>query len=447
MHRLNHVCKWTEHGWKRITAEQAAEEHPGGTVSYYSSLFMCELCRQYVTFTDGEKVPRYFRHSDNDDKNCPERTFGSNQNSKTNIDPRKHNLPLRLIVKNNNSFSFELGFLYVPRDFLDKQACQEIIITTSDNREFKYNFERLNDEHITYLGVGNMPSEYYDIKTSEILANFWPDHVEGVNFEKHNVFDARTGIKLPADSDVQTERKYYVLTCRYLFRPSADVTIRKIIDGKNWKIYEVKAEKLSKEAGRFFLELGCWLTDRPLKINMIWPVHIETPYVNKHDSNNVILYFAGNRSVSVKTYPPINPVGRKVVQFFPKGRQQLIVSAGTANILQYIYLWRERLDTQKTDSPEIEVKDINGTHIEAGEHTELPKATPITIIAPFDGTVITYMDNAIIDKQELFSDKMFIVSHDVKYGIKLGNKNIGFNEKFYTFPYFLTFLLKRFLNK
>lgn len=34
---------------------------------------------------------------------------------------------------------------------------------------------------------------------------------------------------------------------------------------------------------------------------------------------------------------------------------------------------------------------------------------------------------------------------DIKYGIKLGYKNIGFNGKFYTFPYFLTFLLKRFI--
>lgn len=36
---------------------------------------------------------------------------------------------------------------------------------------------------------------------------------------------------------------------------------------------------------------------------------------------------------------------------------------------------------------------------------------------------------------------------DVKYGIKLGYKNIGFNGRFYTFPYFLTFLLKRFLSE
>nr|MBP7472522.1 ATP-binding protein [Prevotella sp.] len=36
---------------------------------------------------------------------------------------------------------------------------------------------------------------------------------------------------------------------------------------------------------------------------------------------------------------------------------------------------------------------------------------------------------------------------DIRFGLKLCNKNIGFNGKFYTFPYFLTFLLKRFLSE
>jgi hypothetical protein len=35
---------------------------------------------------------------------------------------------------------------------------------------------------------------------------------------------------------------------------------------------------------------------------------------------------------------------------------------------------------------------------------------------------------------------------DIKFGIKLCNKNIGFNGAFYTFPYFLGFLLKRFIR-
>ena len=36
---------------------------------------------------------------------------------------------------------------------------------------------------------------------------------------------------------------------------------------------------------------------------------------------------------------------------------------------------------------------------------------------------------------------------DIKYGIKFCRKNIGFNGQFYTFPYFLAFLLRRFLQK
>jgi len=35
---------------------------------------------------------------------------------------------------------------------------------------------------------------------------------------------------------------------------------------------------------------------------------------------------------------------------------------------------------------------------------------------------------------------------DVKFGVKFGYKNIGWNGMFYTFPYFLAFLLKRFLR-
>ena len=36
---------------------------------------------------------------------------------------------------------------------------------------------------------------------------------------------------------------------------------------------------------------------------------------------------------------------------------------------------------------------------------------------------------------------------DIQYGIKLCRKNVGFNGKFYTFPYFATFLLKRWLSE
>ena len=53
-------------------------------------------------------------------------------------------------------------------------------------------------------------------------------------------------------------------------------------------------------------------------------------------------------------------------------------------------------------------------------------------------------DNATVSLNNLIKSDKY---RDIKYGIKLCNKNIGFNGKIYTFPYFLTFLLKRFLKE
>ena len=53
-------------------------------------------------------------------------------------------------------------------------------------------------------------------------------------------------------------------------------------------------------------------------------------------------------------------------------------------------------------------------------------------------------DNATVSLNNLIKKDTY---SDIKYGIKLANKNIGFNGKFFTFPYFLTFLLKKYLSR
>jgi len=53
-------------------------------------------------------------------------------------------------------------------------------------------------------------------------------------------------------------------------------------------------------------------------------------------------------------------------------------------------------------------------------------------------------DGATISLNKLVEGKNY---PDIQYGMKLGYKNIGFNGKFYTFPYFVTFLLKRYLRE
>ena len=51
-------------------------------------------------------------------------------------------------------------------------------------------------------------------------------------------------------------------------------------------------------------------------------------------------------------------------------------------------------------------------------------------------------DGATISLNNLINSDKY---KDIKHGIKFGYKNIGFNGKFYTFPYFLAFLLKMYL--
>ena len=53
-------------------------------------------------------------------------------------------------------------------------------------------------------------------------------------------------------------------------------------------------------------------------------------------------------------------------------------------------------------------------------------------------------DNSTVSLNNLIDNDNY---KDIKYGIKLCNKNIRFNGKFYTFPYFMTFLLKRYLKE
>ena len=47
----------------------------------------------------------------------------------------------------------------------------------------------------------------------------------------------------------------------------------------------------------------------------------------------------------------------------------------------------------------------------------------------------------------MVQEHSFWLSFFIKFGIKFGDKNIGFNGKFYTFPYFTMFLLKKFIKE
>lgn len=403
---------WREKGWKRITAEEAARLHPGGTVSAHSGLFMCELCGQYVLLTDSTVQVRHFRHSSSEkSKNCPERKSGAGV--KYGYSQSEHELPIRITNITNRNFSLEMGFIQVPQSLLTSQLKIEIKPNGYTVKSFTYVKERLNIEGITYLSIGNVPSERYSIEitgTAESIHQFWPKTIQGID-SAGTVFDALTGKKLVYDADVAVGKKYYILRKGTLYgRMGSHVTYKEIscqtISWETWYVYEITANDYDEVSARFFLDYHCRLTEQPISIQPVWPVYVENPYVIKHNQRSIVMHLKGNAPTTqvfpyapVRNYPCANG---PVIEIYCNNRQQLI-SVGRTKALQYTYFWKEPL-SRTTEKPAATVTDIHDTFIEGGKKHELPERRILFVTIPYDGVLTIKQDKFCVEKRKLHAN-------------------------------------------
>lgn len=419
---------WSDNGWKRITAEQAAKLHPGGTVSAHSGLFMCELCGQYVTLTDSDVQKRHFRHSAHEkSKNCPERIFGASYS--ISYSSQEHDLPIRIIGVSSTSFRFEVGLIRVPINLLGKNFRIEIKPKGILDTLYVFTKERLNCESITYLPIGERPFEKYifDLKNgSNELRNFWPEEINGMDPEG-TLFEKSSGKKLTYDADVEVEKEYYLLKRGYFDkRAYSGIRIQEIVHkqfgGKSWRLYTVSASVFSEETARFFLDFHCRLTEHPVSLHPVWPLFVEGNYTVNYSQDSMYVCAEGNVEV-VKTFPHAKIDQRshnvdylKLYEVFCSSRQQLI-SVGRTQALQYIYFWKEPL-SQEGLSPKISVTDLSGSEVTPGETNTLPYKKILLFKSIFDGELIVSYNNCVVDKQKIFADKQFELD-GLSYGVSI----------------------------
>lgn len=432
MASLTHVSMWSEeeHEWKKITAKEAAKLYPGGTVSAHSGLFICELCGQYVILTGGRKNVRYFKHSAYDTrKDCPERNTGLS----VSVDyiAGEHELPIRLSNITGSDFKLELGLLYVPEPILQmqKQKLVTIQLLGVSCTPFVYSFERLNSESITYVSVGDIPAYKYEIYSSEGLRTFWPRFVKGID-GSGCIFDQKTGKKMVDDAEVQVGKIYYLLSSKCFNQHYPNLEIRKLCEKKmssnTWYIYEVQATAFKKNAARFFWNFRCRLTVTPVSLQPVWPIYVETPYVIRQRENQLFMHIRGKNDITAKVFPetPLDSFwcsnGKsQVISFACTSRQQLI-SVGRARVIQYTYLWKEKMD-ETTSIPVIEITDIKGNRIGDGSQYLLPERGLLKITTPFDGSVVILKKGIILDKRYLKGG----------YSIELDNIQFGLEIKIF----------------
>ena len=316
MPSLTHVCMFSEHGWREITAQKAGEIYPD-TVSAVSGIFMCNLCHQYVYFSNPQKKERYFGHTKEADKSCPERTFSF----RTDIDSRseKHDLPIRLKLLPSD-FELELGLLGVPASDLQKLQDHKIQITPIGRNADPLSYalkERLSENEISYVLIGTIPYPEYQIQLDcrSIRAfSCWPERIRGIE-SPGALFDAVTRKKLPYDADVQLGKNYYLLQSGMLNGGCSSVRLKQIrsrsVPGNCWRLYEVSAIALDVDAAKFFLQFHCRLTDQAVSIQPIWPIYTKSPYVIHHNAREMIFYVKGD--VHTKSYPYARQRDRKSV--------------------------------------------------------------------------------------------------------------------------------------
>ena len=428
MASLTHVCMWSDNGWKRITAEQAAKLHPGGTVSAHSGLFMCELCGQYVSLTDGAVQTRHFRHSAHEkSKNCPERIWGAS--CSISYGSQEHDLPIRITDVSSSSFRFEIGLIRAPISSFGRDFRIEIKPKGVSATPYVFTKERLNFESISYLPIGERPFEKYILNFkngTNKLHEFWPTEINGIDPEG-TLFEKASGKKLTYDADVEIEKEYYLLKRGYFYKKSySSIQIQEIaqkrFDLETWTLYVVSASAFGEEAARFFLNFHCRLTDYPVSLQPIWPLFVEGNYIVKHSKNSMYMLVRGNVA-TFKTFPAVavrqlnhNIADLKLYEVLCSSRQQLI-SAGRTQALQYTYFWKEPLN-QVGLPPEILVTDLSGSKILPGKANTLPHSKALLFKSTYDGELIISNKDHVVDKRKIYADKPLELD-GLSYGVSV----------------------------
>ena len=395
MASLNHVCMWEGHGWKRITAEEAAKRYPYGTIHADSGLFMCELCGQYVPGA-------YPTYSSTD-----------------------HDLPIRICVSGNppSSFSLEMGLVRVPENLLEKNF-KLTIYPKGEIRSFSFTKERLNNDRIMYLPLWDHPYETYTLhfeNGSNELYKFWPSMVKGIN-PRGTLFDKASGRMLSNDADVEIGKEYYLLKRSFLPHSSRTVKVTKLMQqrygGESWILASVIASEFNEDAARFFLDFHYRLTDKPISLRPIWPLFVEGESNIKHNQTTMYMLVEGNTTAfQTSPFTKVDPLLFKV----KCSDRQHLISVGRSQALQYTYFWREALNQEGT-CPEISVTDFKDTVIQPGETDVLPNKKTLLFKSPYDGEIVINHAGRI-DKRDIKADESAMIdgiTYDTSIHVMIG---------------------------
>lgn len=190
--------------------------------------------------------------------------------------------------------------------------------------------------------------------------------------------------------------------------------------GKESKRYQIT--KITKGARtREYVGAFEWLSNAGI-VNMCYCLNeVELPLVGNYDMSKYKIYF-GDTGLLIASLDEEAQLDLRENKNFNTFKGAIFESIASETLVKAGY----KLFYYKDDRSQIEMDFfIRGRN----------SLIPVEIKAK-DGSTPSL--NNLITKEKY---------KDIKYGIKFGDKNIGYNGKFYTLPYFTMFLLKEFIKR
>ncbi|MSS20335.1 hypothetical protein [Pseudoramibacter porci] len=419
---LDHVCKWTENGWVRTSAESCKNEFYR-TVHAYEHKLVCELCGKNVTFVYGSKRIPHFRHEVSDQNHCPDYTVSDRQKDALK---RKFSLPIKLIFTSSQAIEFKIGF---PIGCINWENDGKIYIErkSKSSKIYTYLSEKLDKSKMTYLTVGSVPAEKYLIKDfGSILKKNCPREIEGIK-TTGTLFDKETGKKLMPDADVVVNHTYWLIRRKgsefsYTFTDA--LSVNRIIDDRyGWCVYEIMATQFSEDAASFFLNYHARLTKAPVKLYPIWPACVQKPYEVLCKEKDLFFFLSGSYAKLISDYSATemtsDSADSEVVKVLCDGRQKTAF-ASRFNVLQYIFYNQNNLsEFANRLKTEVAVLDDNNQVIESGEQKGLPFKNVVTVKMKYDGFAeLTDLNGVLISRERVKADQKIRIEN-IRFGCQI----------------------------
>ena len=409
------VCLWTGRRWRNVTAMEASlllsgKALPEGELSSgpslpegaslgenlaseagemdgkegdgdgrpFTPIFVCEACRQEVVLADGKKKAPFFKHQRSQGGSC-----SLKEQEPVRFSLGERGLPIRLRLLEDGKAELQVGLTPLPEGLYEQVRRWSIEIRPQGEKPVRASLESLKRGEVTYLSVGDHLAPRYHLTTSEdpkALPAWWPTEFRGLRGDGV-LFDAVTGLMIEEDGDVVCGRVYHLLTSKGRAREREQVRIERVrsfpMGGKAFHLFEIEASAPTADAALLFWAMHARLTERPERIDPLWPPAAREPFGLRLIPGGVSLLCQGDGEVA--TDPPL---GRRedgdLLELDDSGGGEVLLGMGRENLHLQMVLWPWQ--RRETMLPQAEGLSEGG---------QVPEGR-LALVPSFDGRALLY---------------------------------------------------------